>query len=94
MTGAPKAPCDPDTALMVAFQQGEEAAFEQILDKYHKAIVNFIYKIVKTRSEGQHRSEFKRSLIRTAGRRLDPSLDQGLALFDRFASVVLRKVCC
>jgi RNA polymerase sigma-70 factor (ECF subfamily) len=53
MTGAPKAPCDPDTALMVAFQQGEEAAFEQILDKYHKAIVNFIYKIVNNRAEAE-----------------------------------------
>lgn len=53
MTGAPKVPCDPDTALMVAFQQGEEAAFEQILDKYHKVIVNFIYKIVNNRAEAE-----------------------------------------
>jgi RNA polymerase sigma-70 factor, ECF subfamily len=53
MTGAPKSPYDPDTALMVAFQQGEEAAFEQILDKYHKAIVNFIYKIVNNRAEAE-----------------------------------------
>jgi RNA polymerase sigma-70 factor (ECF subfamily) len=53
MTGAPKDPCDPDTALMVAFQQGEEAAFEQILDKYHRAIVNFIYKIVNNRAEAE-----------------------------------------
>jgi RNA polymerase sigma-70 factor (ECF subfamily) len=53
MTGAPKSLCDPDTALMVAFQQGEEAAFEQILDKYHKAIVNFIYKIVNNRAEAE-----------------------------------------
>jgi RNA polymerase sigma-70 factor, ECF subfamily len=53
MTGTPKGPCDPDTALMVAFQQGDEGAFEQILDKYHKAIVNFIYKIVNNRAEAE-----------------------------------------
>jgi RNA polymerase sigma-70 factor, ECF subfamily len=53
MTGAPKVPCDPDAALMVAFQQGDEAAFEQILDKYHKVIVNFIYKIVNNRAEAE-----------------------------------------
>jgi RNA polymerase sigma-70 factor, ECF subfamily len=44
---------DPDAALMVAFQRGDHTAFEQILDKYHARIVNFIYKIVNDRSEAE-----------------------------------------
>jgi RNA polymerase sigma-70 factor (ECF subfamily) len=44
---------DPDTDLMVAFQQGNGAAFEQLLDKYHRPIVNFIYKIVNNAAEAE-----------------------------------------
>jgi len=46
-------PPDPDAALMVAFQKGAEDAFEQLLDKYHRPIVNFIYKIVNNRGEAE-----------------------------------------
>src|SRR5437867_49421 len=38
---------------MVAFQKGDAAAFAQLLDKYHKSIVNFIYKIVNNRGEAE-----------------------------------------
>jgi RNA polymerase sigma-70 factor (ECF subfamily) len=44
---------DPDAELMVAFQQGDGAAFEQLLDKYHRPIVNFIYKIVNNTAEAE-----------------------------------------
>jgi RNA polymerase sigma-70 factor (ECF subfamily) len=44
---------DPDAELMVAFQQGNGAAFEQLLDKYHRPIVNFIYKIVNNVAEAE-----------------------------------------
>jgi RNA polymerase sigma-70 factor (ECF subfamily) len=44
---------DPDVELMVAFQQGNGAAFEQLLDKYHRPIVNFIYKIVNNAAEAE-----------------------------------------
>lgn len=46
-------PIDPDAALMVAFQKGDIAAFEQLLGKYHRAIVNFIYKIVNNAAEAE-----------------------------------------
>ena len=46
-------PPDPDAELMVAFQKGDEVAFERLLDKYTKPIVNFIYKIVNNRGEAE-----------------------------------------
>jgi RNA polymerase sigma-70 factor (ECF subfamily) len=46
-------PPDPDAALMVAFQRGDSLAFEQLLDKYHNTIVNFIYRIVNDRAEAE-----------------------------------------
>ncbi len=48
-----ESPMDPDAALMVAFQRGETSAFDQLLDKYHVPIVNFIYKIVNNRAEAE-----------------------------------------
>ncbi len=44
---------DADAALMVAFQKGDSEAFDQIIDKYHKPIVNFIYKIVNNSAEAE-----------------------------------------
>lgn len=44
---------DADAALMVAFQKGDNKAFDQIVDKYHKPIVNFIYKIVNNSAEAE-----------------------------------------
>ncbi len=44
---------DPDALLMTRFQRGDDAAFEQILDKYQGLIVNFIYKIVNNRAEAE-----------------------------------------
>lgn len=53
MVDAPMAPIDSDAALMVAFQQGNNEAFDQLLDKYHRRIVNFIYKIVNNSAEAE-----------------------------------------
>jgi RNA polymerase sigma-70 factor (ECF subfamily) len=53
MVSVPMDPIDPDAQLMVAFQQGNGAAFEQLLDKYHKPIVNFIYKFVNNHAEAE-----------------------------------------
>lgn len=53
MVVAPMEINDPDAELMVAFQQGNGAAFEQLLDKYHRPIVNFIYKIVNNAAEAE-----------------------------------------
>jgi len=38
---------------MVAFQQGNNEAFDQILDKYQRPIVNFIYKFVNNSAEAE-----------------------------------------
>ncbi len=46
-------PADPDAQLMVAFQRGNDAAFEHILGKYQRGIVNFIYRIVNNRHEAE-----------------------------------------
>ena len=42
---------DPDVILMLRFQEGDKAAFEQLLDKYQKPIINFIYRMIQDRSE-------------------------------------------
>jgi len=53
MVVAPMEINDPDAELMVAFQRGNGAAFERLLDKYHRPIVNFIYKIVNNAAEAE-----------------------------------------
>ena len=44
---------DHDSELMVAYQNGDYTAFDQLLDKYHRPIVNFIYKFVNNVSEAE-----------------------------------------
>jgi len=46
-------PIDADASLMLSFRDGNEAAFEQLLDKYHRIIVNFAYKFVNNRAEAE-----------------------------------------
>jgi RNA polymerase sigma-70 factor (ECF subfamily) len=46
-------PIDPDVALMLAFQKGDDLAFEQLLDKYYGPIVNFVYRFVNDRSDAE-----------------------------------------
>lgn len=53
MDDAPMDPIDPDAELMVAVQHDNGAAFEQLLDKYHRHIVNFIYKFVNNAAEAE-----------------------------------------
>ncbi len=38
---------------MVAFQQGNTTAFDQLLDKYQRPIVNFIYRFVNNSAEAE-----------------------------------------
>lgn len=42
---------DPDVILMLKFKGGNKAAFEELLDKYQKPIINFIYRLIQDRSE-------------------------------------------
>ncbi len=39
---------DPDAELMVAVQKGDNIAFDQLVYKYHKPIVSFIYRFVNS----------------------------------------------
>jgi RNA polymerase sigma-70 factor, ECF subfamily len=50
---APMGSPDPDVELMVAVQRGNTSAFEQIVFKYNKLIVNFIYKFVNNIGEAE-----------------------------------------
>lgn len=42
---------DPDVALMLKFQQGDKFAFEELLDKYQKPVINFIYRMIQNKDE-------------------------------------------
>jgi RNA polymerase sigma-70 factor (ECF subfamily) len=44
---------DPDSELMVAYQQGDCKAFDYLLDKYHRPIVNFIYKFINNAADAE-----------------------------------------
>jgi RNA polymerase sigma-70 factor (ECF subfamily) len=42
---------DPDVLLMLRFQQGDKPAFEGLLDKYQRPIINFIYRFLQDKDE-------------------------------------------
>lgn len=44
---------DPDAELMVAVQQGNTTAFDQLVYKYHRSIVSFIYRFVNNSAEAE-----------------------------------------
>src|SRR5713226_6712430 len=44
---------DPDVMLMLRVKGGDIHAFDKILDKYQKPIINFIYHFVNNRAEAE-----------------------------------------
>jgi len=42
-----------DVALMLKFQQGDDSAFERLLERYHKQIINFIYRYIGDKTEAE-----------------------------------------
>ena len=42
-----------DAALMLKFQQGDDSAFERLLERYHKQIINFIYRYIGDKTEAE-----------------------------------------
>ena len=44
---------DPDIALMLAFQNGDEPAFEQLVLKHQKAVLNVVYRYLGDRSRAE-----------------------------------------
>jgi RNA polymerase sigma-70 factor (ECF subfamily) len=37
---------DPDVVLMLKFKQGDKSAFSGLLDKYHRPVINIIYRMI------------------------------------------------
>lgn len=44
---------DPDAMLMLRVKGGDDAAFDEILKKYQKPLINFIYHFVNNRAEAE-----------------------------------------
>src|ERR687884_620986 len=62
-------PPDPDAALMVAFQGGDETAFRSLFEKYGRAMVTFCYHFVRDAASAEDLAqEVFLKLHRSAGR--------------------------
>jgi RNA polymerase sigma-70 factor (ECF subfamily) len=48
---------DPDVLLMIEFQQGGRAAFENLMRKYYKRVFNFIYRLTGSRELAEDLSQ-------------------------------------
>ncbi len=44
---------DPDTDLMLRVKQGDEAAFEVLVDKYKQPVLNLVYRILRDATEAE-----------------------------------------
>lgn len=49
----PEAPEDPDIQLMLAFQKGEKSAFEALLRKHYRNVLNFCYRFLGRRDSAE-----------------------------------------
>ncbi len=81
----PMDPIDPDAALMLAFQKGDNTAFDQILNKYSRPIVNFLYRIVNNRAEAEELAQEVFLRVYRARQSYEPRAPLGAWLF-RIAS--------
>ena len=44
---------DPDTELMLRVKRGDEAAFEELVDKYKQPVLNLVYRILRDATEAE-----------------------------------------
>ena len=44
---------DPDTELMLQVKKGDEAAFEELVDKYKQPVLNLVYRILRDATEAE-----------------------------------------
>lgn len=44
---------DPDTELMLRVKKGDEAAFEELVDKYKQPVLNVVYRILRDATEAE-----------------------------------------
>ncbi len=63
---------DPDVQLMLAFQKGDGLAFDQLLDKHYKAIVNFVYRFVNDRWDAEELAQEVFLRVYRAGSSYEP----------------------
>jgi len=62
-------PPDPDAALMVAFQGGDERAFRNLFEKYGRAMVSFCHHFVRDQARAEELAQdVFLKLYRTAAR--------------------------
>jgi RNA polymerase sigma-70 factor, ECF subfamily len=92
MVDAPMDLIDPDSELMVAYQQGDIRAFDQLLDKYHRPIVNFIYKFVNNTAEAEDLAQEVFMRIHRARANYEPKARFASWIYRIAANVSLKEI--
>jgi RNA polymerase sigma-70 factor (ECF subfamily) len=64
---------DPDAALMVAFQGGDDAAFRALFEKYAPAMVSFCHRFVRDRARAEELAQDVFLKLHAAAGRYQPS---------------------
>ena len=63
---------DPDVILMLKFKERDKAAFEQLLDKYQKPVINFIYRMIQDRDEADDLAQEVFVRVYNSAKRYEP----------------------
>lgn len=92
MVGKPMDIIDPDSKLMVAYQQGDCNAFDHLLDKYHRPIVNFIYKFVNNAAEAEDLAQEVFLRIHRARSRYEPRAKFAAWIYRIAANIALKEL--
>jgi RNA polymerase sigma-70 factor (ECF subfamily) len=83
---------DPDSKLMIAYQQGDQEAFDYLLDKYHRPIVNFIYKFVNNAAEAEDLAQEVFLRIHRARMRYEPRAKFASWIYRIAANLSLKEI--
>jgi len=83
---------DADAELMVSFQQGNPEAFDRLIDKYQRPIVNFIYKIVNNAAEAEELTQEVFLRIYRARKRYEPRAKFAAWIFRIATNVSLKEL--
>lgn len=63
---------DPDVILMLKFKEGDKFAFEELLDKYQKPVINFIYRMIRDRDEADDLAQEVFVRVYNSAKRYEP----------------------
>ena len=83
---------DPDTELMLKFAKGDISAFEQILNKYKKRIVNFAYRFIQDQEEAEDIAQEVFLKVHLSARKYKPKAKLLTWLFRITANLCLNKL--